>query len=62
MGQFFQGDLNNKLIDCIKSKDFEGLDSNCYKASNVDGKCIFNGVFRKSTVVYKATCKFCGMF
>ena len=58
----FQGDLNNKLMRNVTSKDFMDLKCNCANATTVDGKCIYGGNCRKSIVIYKATCEECGCY
>ena len=55
--EIFQGNLNGKLVEGIKSKDFEELKCNCVQASKTNGQCIFKGRCCCSMVVYKATCK-----
>ena len=62
LGEIFQGDSNNKLMDGITSKDFMDLNCNCINSMTVNGKCIFGGNCRKSIVVCKATCKECGCY
>ena len=50
--ELFQGDLNAKISEGIKSLDFENLDCNCKKPEN----CPYKGKCRRAIVVYKATC------
>ena len=52
LGEIFQGDLNNKLMDNITSKDFMDLKCNCTNATTVNGECIYSGNCRKSIVIY----------
>ena len=56
----FQGDLNNKLMEGITSKDFMDLKCNCNQATTVNGKCICGSNCRKSIVICEGTCKECG--
>ena len=62
LGEIFQGDLNNKLMKNITSKDFMDLMCNCTNSTTINGNCIYNGNCRKSIVIYKATCKECGCY
>ena len=62
LGEIFQGNLNNKLMKNITSKDFMDLKCNCNNSTTVDGKCIYDSNCRKSIVIYKATCKECGSY
>ena len=50
--ELFQGDLNAKLADGLRSLDFEDLDCNCRNRE----ACPYGGRCRRSIVVYKATC------
>ena len=50
--EHFQGDLNSKLNDGLRSLDFEDLDCNCRNRE----ACPYGGFCRRSIVVYKATC------
>jgi hypothetical protein len=45
--EIFQGDLNQKLMDGIISRDFMDRPCNCNRASKIDGKCAYNGECRK---------------
>ena len=60
LGEIFQGDLNNELMEDMTSKDFMDLNRNCVNSTTVNGKCICSGDCRKSTVAHKATCEECG--
>ena len=60
LGEIFQGDLNDKLMEGITSQAFMDLKCDCMSSTLVNGKCICGGNCRKSTVVHKATCKECG--
>ena len=62
LGETFQGDPNNKLMEGITSKDFMDLEWNCNQATTVNGNCICGGNCKKSLVIYKATCKECGCY
>ena len=59
LGETFQGDLNNKLMEGITLKDFMDLERVQLQSSNYskNGNCIYGGNCRKSIVIYKATCK-----
>ena len=61
LGETFQGDLPTKLAKNILSKDFMERECNCNKRSLGEGKCAFGGHCRACVVVYKATCKKCGL-
>jgi hypothetical protein len=50
--ELFQGDLNSKLLEHVRSMDFEKLPCNCRNKEN----CAYGGDCRTSVVVYKATC------
>ena len=50
--ELFQGDLNAKLADGLRSLDFKDLDCNCRNKE----ACPYGGRCRRSIVVYKATC------
>ena len=60
LNEIFQGDLNNKLMKNITSRDFMDLNCNCNRGSKIDGECICGKECRKSIVVHKATCNDCG--
>jgi hypothetical protein len=60
--EIFQGDLNQKVMDGIISRDFMDWPCNCKRASKIDRKCVHNKECRKMCVVYKATCKICDKF
>ena len=62
LGEIFQGDLNNKLMEGITSKDFMDLKCNCMNSTKVNGNCMYGGNCRKSIVIYKATCTECGCY
>ena len=47
----FQGDLNAKLVENVKSLDFNTLPCNCRQKK----ACLYDGKCRTSIVVYKAT-------
>jgi hypothetical protein len=46
-------------MDGIVSWDFMDQPCNCNRTSKIDGKCAYNGEWRKMCVVYKATCRVC---
>ena len=52
MRELFSADLSRKLLENVKSLDFETLDCNCRR-----GICPYNKLCRTPMVVYKATCK-----
>ena len=52
MREVFSADLSRKLLENVKSLDFETLDCNCRR-----GICPYNKICRTSMVVYKAMCK-----
>lgn len=41
LNEIFQGDLNNKLMHNITSRDFMDLNCNCNRGSMVEGECIY---------------------
>ena len=60
--EIVQGDLVSKLKKGVVSMDFVDRPCNCYKSTkDSNGMCVYGGKCRRSTVVYKATCKVCNM-
>jgi len=57
--EIFQGDLGQKLMKDVVSRDFMDLPCNCNVTSKIDGKCMYKGECRKMCVVYQAKCKLC---
>ena len=58
LNQILQGDLTEKLMNGIASKDFEPRACNCHNAAKGEnGYCAYNGECRSSVIVYKAQCK-----
>lgn len=49
-------------MEDINSKDYMERDFNCNTCSKVNSKCIFNSRCRESMIIYKASCKLCGIF
>ena len=62
LNEIFQGDLNNKSMENMTSRDFMDLNCNCNRGSKIDGECIHGKECRKSIVVCKATCNDCGCY
>ena len=62
LGEIFQGDLNDELMNNVTSKDFMDPDCNCQRGSAVNGNCICGGNCRKSMAMHKATHTECGCF
>ena len=62
LGEIFQGDLSDKLMDGMTSKDSMDLNCNCIQSATVNGKCICGSNCRKSMVAHKATCEECGCY
>jgi hypothetical protein len=60
--EIFQGDLTTKLTEDVASKDFMDEECNCHKSTKVGGLCIFGEKCRRKMLVYKCTCKDCGIF
>ena len=58
--ELFQSDLNKKVMNGIISLDCASRACNCTKPmKNRDGNCIFNGLCRQTTAIYKVTCTTC---
>jgi len=57
--EIFQGDLGQKLMKDVVSRDFMDLPCNCNATSKIDGKCMYKGECRKMCVVYQVKCKLC---
>lgn len=53
----WSSDLNAKMMENIKSKDFVDIPYNYNNSTKVNGKCTYNGTCRKACIVYKATWK-----
>ena len=62
LGEIFQGDSSDELMDGITSKDFVNLNCNCIQSTTVNEKFIYGGNCKKSTVVHKATCEECDCY
>jgi len=60
--ELFQGDLTKKIMDGVESIDFKSTECNCASKSKVNGECIYGDMCNEKVVVYKATCKCCGMY
>jgi GIY-YIG catalytic domain len=57
--EYFQRDLQQKILDGVISLDFQSLPCNCQK-DHPEDTCKYNNVCRQSLVVYKAECKTTG--
>ena len=62
LGEIFQGDLNDKIMEGITSRDFMDSECNCMNSTKVNGSCMCNGNCRKLMAMHKATCSMCGCF
>ena len=58
----FKGNLSKKLLHDIMSKDFEMRECNCQTNSKTNGTCVYKSKFRHACVIFKVTCKTCGVF
>jgi GIY-YIG catalytic domain len=54
--EYFERDLEEKLLDNITSLDFKTLPCNCRKEDSTTS-CKYNGICRHSLIVYKVECK-----
>ena len=61
LGQKLNGDLTGKVMDGIVDENFADRICNCNKQSLLeDGSCMYDGICRKSMVVYELKCKISG--